>query len=174
METEGLEPKDVQQKVTDLMHSRRFLVEVAEACDRAYNESQGNFDSHLLTDDERDVLLGRVVATPEEYKLADDKVDRNLPGFYALQETVFMVADESDRNPFEILENLASENPDPLVLNKAKRMAHATWLSAASFRNRNTQGNVMVFDQLPEGEKEKDIVQIQTSARVLLKHITEL
>ncbi len=163
--------KELAKKVTALMHNQHFLIAVAEACDKAYNEGVGNKDTALFSDAEKDILFGRAAADPEEFEKVDEKLDRNLAGFYATQETIFLMGEMWGKDPKNVLENMASENPDKVIMVTAQRLAHATWLTGAAFRNRSLRENVMVYDELPVKEQEKDRVQIQTSAKILLKHL---
>lgn len=171
MERVTVTKEELTKKTGSLMRDMNFLVEVAEACDRAYYEGQGIEPKPLFTQEERDSLVVRVDGSNSENPEAHSKLATNLPGFYALQEATFFLAETLLKEPTEILENIISEDPDEIVIDTAMRFAHATWLTGTGFRNRMTRDNVMPFDLLPEEEKQKDKDQIVAAAKVWLDNL---
>ncbi len=164
-------PNKLFTALTDsLMSDKEFLIQTAEACNFAYYEATSQPQIPLFSDTERDVLL---VGDPEEVISTKGikKLATNTAGFFAVQEAVFEFANENKCEPVDVLENIAGEDSDLKILNKAMRYAHATWLTSNAHRNGTTRAIVKPFDRLSEEEKSFDKVQIKTAAKMWLAAI---
>lgn len=170
---EGLNNEEFIFRLGGLMRSKPFLVEVAENCAAAYD---GKEKADLFSEHERDILLG--VSGPstlddfENLPKIKDKYARNIPGFYAMQEGLFILTQvDGSSRAIDILDSIVRDTIDLKDKDILMRLAHSTWLTATPFRERETSLSVMPYDQLLEKEKEKDWIQIKSSAKTLLEHI---
>lgn len=173
------------KELSTLMKDKGFLIEVAEACDKAYKQSEIDrltregepVDEWLLddlfTESEREVILkGPSESNPsqqEVYKIARVKYAMALGGFYALTDGLGFLSSgvENPYHAHETLKSIGNGSADDVIKNVMSRFAHATWAAGQPFRDRETRDVMMPWDLLSENEKTKDMIQITAAARVL-------
>jgi hypothetical protein len=187
---ERLKDSALFNRIDEVIRDKKFLVEVADACDRAYreearkhSEARGEVAADWMTQElfsaqEREVLLhGRPENSPEVaavYDKAQKKLATNTAGFYAIQDALGLLHSLHQEDPFIADETLTAVDGDkasPQLMDIFARFAHATWAAGQPFKDRETRPVMQPFDLLSEDEKAKDFVQIHTAAHVLRSRI---
>ena len=165
--------EEIEAKTTQLMLNGEFLVEVAQACSDAYHLNLKEPTQLLYTEEERDrtvELLNSKQVIPSEL---NSRLAPNLAGFYALQGTVFAIAEDSNLDPLRLLEDIQSNDIRKRMGTMPQRAANTTWLVANAMKGRATSHeDVKVFNQLSVKTKSQDMAQVQAVAKVWYKALT--
>lgn len=161
--------KNVYQSVTKLFQSVEAAVAVANRLDKAYAEGVGHPEYHTPFD----VTNSQMVAM-------------NLAGLYAADTYAnLFVIGCSDTGSAEdeyitVLETLAAGDLSRAEKQFAKNLTNLAWRSGQPFRdlatnplNRITREVNMQFNLLSPDEEDKDLIQIQEGARILLEWIKQ-
>lgn len=146
-----------------LLKDRDFAIELAQAQEAAYYNSQGQEIPDFFDLPDKTVLKS----------FADEKIAINYAGFIALECGVGYLVSTKGETPIywirKIAENELSED-EWLVLN---RFANATWKASQPFRSleRIEKENFISANFLSKEEIEKDRQQISSAAQLVLEKL---
>lgn len=148
--------------IKTLLQSKEFARSLAEKQQNAYQEAIGEKPVPLVTpEDEKKT---------EEKPVIEQKIAINIAGFYALECGIGYLAKRDQKTIDAVLQEVVGDALDAGDKELLCRFANATWKAGQPFRSldRITRDVFVPFDLLPEEEKLKDWVQIQSAAKEVL------
>jgi len=167
-DNEGDKNQQIGKELTiidSLLRSDAFAVVIAEAQSAAYYVGVGETPKPLLSpgDDTTSVKI----------KKKDEKVAINLAGFYALECGLGAVCAKTSQKPTDVLQTLVDNKAYSATVLLLNRFANATWKAGQPFRGlkRITRATFTPFYFLSEADIEKDWVQVQAAAGLVLKQL---
>jgi hypothetical protein len=146
------------QKLSELLQSKQFALQMAEHIEAAYYESIHQPVPEFFKDGEDTATLQK------SYK--EEKIAINLAGFYALECGLSYLATAKDLAPSDVLQSITNDKLNKEDKEILERFANATWKAGQPFRNldRITRKTFTCFDLLPPEEVEKDWIQVKAAA----------
>ncbi len=146
------------QKLSELLQSKQFALQMAEHIEAAYYESIHQPVPKFFINGEDTATLQK------SYK--EEKIAINLAGFYALEGGLSYLATAKGAAPSDVLQSITSGKLSKEDKEILERFANATWKAGQPFRSldRITRKTFTCFDLLPAEEVEKDWIQVNAAA----------
>jgi hypothetical protein len=156
-----------QQRLASLLKDKNFAHHIARNLDAAYYLEAGENPPAFLSEKEQTQAVDK--------KVKEEKIAMNLAGFYALECGIGALCERDGEMPKDWLRRIVAGELDVQDVMLLNHFANATWKAGQPFRalDRITRPVFTVFSLLPQEEKDKDFVQIQTAARKLIESFEE-
>ncbi|MGN6295368.1 MAG: hypothetical protein ACTHM7_01195 [Ginsengibacter sp.] len=149
---------DQLQKLSELLQSKQFALQMAEHIEAAYYESIHQPVPEFFKDEEDTATL--------EKSYNEEKIAINLAGFYALECGLSYLASAKNEVPSDVIKSITDDRLSKEDKEILERFANATWKAGQPFRSldRITRKTFTCFDLLLPEEVEKDWIQIKAAA----------
>jgi len=162
MQDVGNSSPEVQlQKISTLLHSGSFALEMAQHLEAAYYKGIHEPAPAFLKPGEDTAVVRRTIKA--------EKIAVNIAGFYALECGLSYLASSRNMLPSDVLRAVIADSISEKDKELLERFANLTWKAGQPFRglSRITRPTFTAFDLLPQHEKEKDRVQVKAAAKKL-------
>jgi hypothetical protein len=149
------------QKISALLHSGSFALEMAQHLEAAYYKGIHEPAPAFLKPGEDTAVVRRSIKA--------EKIAVNIAGFYALECGLSYLASSRNVLPSDVLRSVIADSISEKDKELLERFANLTWKAGQPFRglSRIARPGFTVFDLLPQHEKDKDWVQINAAAKKL-------